>query len=114
MLVDNVHCPRSLCVRLPTEPRPSHYAVRYFATFTLYSQIDIWNVRHSCQYLIDFIRWPSKVHGATFFLHSGTNVVKSACVVLVVMALTLVALYVSYSDWVGSVGSVDSRLVVSP
>ena len=42
-----------------------------------------------------------------FSYTSGTNVVKSACVVLVVMALTLVALYVSYSDWVGSVGSVD-------
>ena len=69
MLVDNVHCPRSRCVRLPIGPRPCHYAVRYLATFTLYSQIDIWNVRRSCQCLIYFIRWPSKVRGATFFLH---------------------------------------------
>ena len=60
---------KSLCVRLPIGPRPCHYAVRYLATFTLYSQIDIWNVRRSCQCLIDFIRWPSKVRGATFFLH---------------------------------------------
>ena len=62
-----------------------------FATFTLYSQIDFCNVRRSCQYLIDFIRWLSKARGRTFFLHSGTNVVKSVCVR--VIGLTLLALY---------------------
>ena len=99
MLVDNVHCPRSHCVRLAIGPRPCHYAVRYvlgiiydnFATFTLYNQIDIWNMRRSCQYLIDFLRWPSKGRGRTFFLHSGTNVVKSVGVI--VTRLTLFALY---------------------
>ena len=99
MLVDNVHCPRSHCVRLPIGPRPSHYVVRCvvgiiydnFATFTLYSQIDIWNMRRSCQYLIDFIRWPSKARERTFFLHSSTSLVKS--IDIMVMGLTLLALY---------------------
>ena len=40
-----------------------------------------------CQYLIDFIHWPSQARGRTFFLHSGTNVVKSVYVIVIRLRL---------------------------